>query len=165
MTPERLREILDYDPLSGTITKKKSKRVLQPDPDGLVIIFDSQNKRSIKMKLDRIAYALAFGILPKEDKRVLHKNLNQSDNRLNNLQLVSRQVYLQIKEAYRNLTTGIRLSAHPTDQFCFVLHWYEDGAERSKILQDVVPARELQLKLQLKYSKILTKYCVFDADL
>lgn len=162
MTPERLRQILDYCPQSGKITNKKSKRTLQGDHDGLVIIFDSQSKRSIKMKLDRVAYALAFGVFPKEDKRVLHKNLNPEDNRLNNLSLVSRSLFLQIKEAHKNLSSGIKLLQHPADQFAYVVHWYEDGAERTKVLQDVVPAREFHLKLQLKYSKILTKYCVFD---
>lgn len=162
MQPTRLRELLDYDPLVGTIRNKKTKRVLQPDHDGLVILFDSAEKKSTKLKLDKIAYALAFGTFPKDDKRVLHRNLNQNDNRLNNLVLVSRNTYLQIKEAHKNLTTGIRLVAHSTDQFSYIVHWFEDGSERTKILQDIVPARELQLKLQLKYSKILTKYCVFD---
>ena len=63
MKPERLREVLDYDPLSGRILNKKTRRLLQPDPDGLVIIFDSATKRSIKMKLDRIAYAMADAML------------------------------------------------------------------------------------------------------
>lgn len=162
MKSERLKELLDYDPLSGMIQNKRTKRTLQADPDGLVIIFDSVTKRSTKMKLDRIAYALAFGALPKEDKRVLHKNLDTEDNRLNNLLLVSRALFLQIKEAHKNLTTGIRLVAHATDQFCYIVHWFESGAEKTRIVQDIVPARALQLNLQLKYSKILTKYCVFD---
>ena len=162
MKPERLRELLDYDPASGRILNKKTKRLLQPDHDGLVIIFDSAAKRSIKMKLDRIAYALAFGSLPKEDKRVLHKNLNTEDNRLCNLSLTSRLLFLQIKEAHRNLTGGIRMVAHATDQFCYIVHWFEDGSEKTRIFQDVVPARAELLKLQLRYSKILTKYCVFD---
>lgn len=162
MQVERLREILDYDPLSGTIKNKKSGRVIRPDPDGLVIIFDSKIKKSIKMKLNKVAYALAFGVFPKEEKRVLHKNLDTSDFRLKNLGLVSRQAYLDIKEAHKNLTTGIRLVAHQTDQFCYSVHWFESGIEKTKVLQDIVPARELQLKLQLRYSKILTKYCMFD---
>lgn len=162
MKPDRLRELLDYDPLSGAIRNKKTKRLLQADPDGLVIVFDSATKRSIKMKLDRIAYALAFGALPKEDKRVLHRNLDSNDNRLSNLSVVSRSIFLQIKEAHKNLTAGIKLVAHATDQFSYIVHWYQDGIERTKILQDIVPAREFQLKLQLKYSKILTKYCLFD---
>jgi len=162
MQPERLRQILDYDPLSGIIKNKRTKRVLQADHDGLVIVFDSLAKRSFKLKLDRVAYAMAFGEFPKEDYKILHRNLNSQDNRLNNLHAVSRKVFLQIKEAHKNLSSGIRLAPHPMDQFAYVLYWYEGGVERTKLLQDVVPARELQLKLQLKYSKILTKYCIFD---
>lgn len=162
MQPERLRELLDYDPRSGIIKSKKSQRVLRADEDGLVIIRDPVDKKSYKLKLDKIAYTLAFGVQPKEDKRILHKNLDQQDNRLKNLSMVSRAVFLQIKEAHKNLTGGIRLIAHPTDQFSYVLSWFEQGIEKFKIVQDLVPARELQLKLQLRYSKILTKYCVFD---
>ena len=51
MNPSRLRELLDYDPMSGTITNKRTKRRLQADHDGLVVLFDSAAKRSIKMKL------------------------------------------------------------------------------------------------------------------
>ena len=162
MTPERLRALLDYDPVSGVILNKKTKRKLQADHDGLVIIYDSIERKSIKMKLDKIAYALAFGVLPKDEKRILHRNLRQEDNKLKNLVLVSREVFLLIKEAHKNLTTGIRLVQHATDQFSYVVHWFENGIEKTKILQDTVPARTLHLQLQLKYSKILTKYCVFD---
>lgn len=162
MQPERLRELLTYDPLTGTIKTKRLQRELKADHDGLVTLFDSIEKKSYKMKLERIAYALGFGIFPKEDKRVLHKNLDQNDNRLCNLSLVSRKVFLQIKEAHKNLTVGIKVLAHPTDQFAYIVHWFEGGFEKKKIVQDVVPARKLQLRLQLKYSKILTKYCIFD---
>jgi hypothetical protein len=162
MTPERLRELLTYDPLTGAIRTKRFQRQLEADHDGLVIVFDSLEKKSFKMKLERVAYALAFGVSPREDKRVLHKNLDTKDNRLCNLALVSRKVYLQIKESHKNLTGGIRVIAHQSDQFAYLVYWFEGGFERKKIVQDIVPARKLQLKLQLKYSKILTKYCIFD---
>ncbi len=162
MTPQRLHELLTYDPLTGTIRTKRLKRELEADHDGLVIIFDSLAKKSYKMKLERIAYALAYGVIPKDDKRVLHKNLDTSDNRLYNLCLVSRKVYLQIKEAHKNLTGGVRVLPHSTDQFAYVVHWFEGGTEKKKIVQDIVPARKLQLRLQLKFSKIITKYCIFD---
>ena len=49
MQPERLRQLLDYDPLSGIIKNKKTKRILQADHDGLIILYDSATKRSIKI--------------------------------------------------------------------------------------------------------------------
>jgi len=161
LAPEELRELLDYNPSTGAVTTKR-KRVLTADHDGLVVVFDGKNKKSIKMKLDRLAYMLAFGEHPKETNRILHKNLDISDNRLVNLVQVSREVFIKIKEAQRNLTTGIRVVLHPTDQFSYNVFWYEKGVEKSKLIQDIGLARRFQVKLQLKYSKILTKYCLFD---
>ena len=162
MQPERLRELLDYCPLSGAIRNRRTKRLMQADHDGLVTIFCSIQKKPFKMKLDRIAHALAFGSFPKKDKRVLHKNLNTDDNSLSNLTQVSRGVFLQIKEAHKNLSYNIRIVAHPVDQFNYVVYWLDNNQEKSKVVHDILEARRISTALQLKYSKILTKYCVFD---
>jgi hypothetical protein len=162
MTPSRLKEILNYDSSTGVITTKKTNRVLIGDHDGLVVISCTKSKKTYKLKLERIAYALAFGMTPRKDYKVLHKNLNILDNSSRNLGLVSRGIFLQIKEAHRNLTQSIRISGHPVDQFDYVVYWIEQNQEKQKVVHDIVEARKVMLKLQLKYSKILTRYCVFD---
>lgn len=162
MKPERLKELLTYDPLSGIVCSRKSNRRLIADYDGLVVIFDPIEKKSYKLKLDRIACTLAFGTPPSDNKRVLHKDLNVSDNSLKNLSVVSRSVFLAVKEAHKNLTQIIRLVQHPTDQFNYVVHWLDKGQERQKVVHDITEAKRLVLRLQLKYSKVLTRYCVFD---
>lgn len=160
---DRLKELLEYDPGTGNVLLKKNKRVLAPDDDGIVTVFDRSAKpKSKKYKLERIAFFLAYGIFPSDTQKVLHKNLDSKDNRLKNLTLVSRSVFKQIKEADKNISGGIRMVPHSSDQFAYVLSWYEAGAERSKTIQDIVVAKRELLKLQLKYSKILTKYCNFD---
>lgn len=160
---ERLKDILEYDPLSGSVSIRKSRRTLLPDYDGLVVIFDRQAKsKSKKYKLERIAYYLAFGVFPGDDQRVLHKNLDQEDNSLKNLSLVSRSQYYKIREAYKNLQGSIRLLPHPTDQFDYLVYWMEDGKEKNRVFRDIIAAKKFQLSLQLKFSKILTKYCLFD---
>ncbi len=162
MTPERLRELLEYDPLSGNVSRRKSKRILSADPYGMVSIYDSETKKNYKSKLDKVAYTLGFGKVPKDDERILHKNMKQDDNRLRNLGLLSRTTYLKVKEAYKNLTGGIRMNPHPIDQFSYVVNWYEKGIEKSRVVEDVVPAKELVLRLNLLASKVLTKYCLFE---
>jgi len=162
MTPERLKELLEYFPLTGEVRNRKNKRTLQQDHDGLVVVFCSITKKSTKMKLERVAYALGFGVFPKEHQRVLHRNLDVEDNRLVNLMLVSRAEFLQIKEAHRNLIKDIRIQPHGSDQFDYVISWFEKGIERRKIVHDIIKARQGVLRLQLKYSKILTKYCIFE---
>lgn len=162
ITVDRLREILEYHPSTGLCYNKKTNRVLQQDYDGLVGVFCSVQKKSFKLKLERTAYALAHGVFPRKDQKVLHRNLDTSDNRPVNLVLVSRTVFLQIKEAQKNLEGSIRITPHATDQFDFVVHWLEKAKERQKIVQDITEAKRVVLKLQLKYSKTLTKYCLFD---
>lgn len=126
-------------------------------------VFDSQGTpKSVKYKLDKLAYYLHTGEFPSDKYKVLHKNLDETDNRAINLSLVTRGVYNKIKEAVRNLDYGVRITNHPTDQLAHVLYWYEGGTERLKVVGDIVVAKRLKTKLQLKYSKFLTKYCIFD---
>lgn len=160
---ERLKELLEYNPSTGKVSISKSKRVLTADADGIVVVFDNCSIPKIrKYKLERIAFFFAFGIFPRDDQKVLHKNLDSDDNRRQNLTLVSRAVFRHIKEAHKNLTGGIHLVPHPVDQYSYILKWYENGIEKNKVIPDIVVARRQQLRLQLKYSKILTKYCLFD---
>ena len=160
---ERLKEILKYDPVTGKVCTLKG-RALIADQNGLVIVFDNQAKKpSTKYKLERVAYFLAHDFFPREDQKVLHKNLDTQDNRAKNLLLVSRSVFRQIKEAERNLEGAIKIIAHPVDMFSYILLWFDKGVERSRIFGDIGVARRYQVKLQLKYSKILTKYCMFDS--
>ena len=165
-TPERLRELLSYNPLSGAVSLRRSGRVLVPDSNGQVVVFDSKAKRhkSTRYTLDRLCVFFAFGQFPRQDQKVHHKNLDPLDNRLVNLEVVSKGIYRTIREAWKNLDGGIRLVPHASDQFTYVLHWYEGGKERCKTIQDIVIARRQCIRLQLKYSKILTKYCLFDQN-
>lgn len=126
-------------------------------------MFDSQGTpKSVKYKLDKLAYYLWTGTFPSENSKILHKNLDETDNRAINLLEVPRTVYNKIKEAEKNLDYGIRIANHPTDQLSHVLYWYENGAEKMKVVEDIVVAKRLKTKLQLKYSKFLTKYCIFE---
>lgn len=162
MSPDKIKELLSYEPLSGVVSTKKNNRPLFPDEEGYILVYDASIKRQHRVKLDKVAFFLAFGKFPRKDQRILHKNMRKYDNRIANLSLVSRGLYLQIKEAYRNMNEGIEIVPHDTDQFSFYLYWYDGGKKQQKIVEDIVSVRKLALKLKLRYSKILSKYCVFD---
>lgn len=162
ITPERLSEILFYDSATGYISRISNGRRLIPDENNCVIVSDTVAGVSAKIKYDKLAYMLAYRKVIKDNQRVLHKNLDQEDCSLQNLVLVSREVFLKVKEAHRNLETGIKMVAHKNDQFSYVVQWYESGKPRKKLVRDVVSAQKMMLRLRLKYSKILTRYCVFD---
>lgn len=161
-THDRLRELLTYDPVKGEIRTKKG-RLLVPDHDGLVTIFDANAKpKHKKYKLNKIAYYLAFGLFPRKDQVVLHKNLDSEDYKIHNLLVVSKKVFCNIKEAQKNLSGGIKITPHPEDQFAYEVNWFEEGKPKKVVHYDIAFAQRVQTRLILKFSKFLTKYCLFD---
>lgn len=160
---ERLQSIVQYNPESGKIYNKKSGREYSISEDnGAITIYDPLMKKRIKIRPDKLIWILLYGKPPDSDKRILHRNLNQNDNRLVNLLLVPRRVYNQISEASRNLSGALKLLPHPEDQYSYVLTYKDSGVEHNEIIEDIVVARKKLLKLQLKYAKLLSKYCIFD---
>lgn len=155
------RSLLTYDATTGTIVVTRTGRELTADEAGSVLVYDPEARKSYKIKIGKLAYLLGFGILPDKDQRILHKNMDELDCRLRNLDLVTAEQFKQIKEAYRNLSHGIRYTQHPTDQYAYVLHWYEQSVAKTQIIHDAVSVKRAELALKLRYSKILTKYCVF----
>ena len=127
-----------------------------------------QKNKYIKIKAIKAGYLLYFKQLGKpihciEQNQVLYsKNLNKLDLRFCNIGLCSRAVLLRINEAQRNLQGDLKLLLHPKDMFSYVVHWTEDGQKKKKVVHDVVLAKKMHLRLQLKFSKVLAKYLVLD---
>lgn len=76
--------------------------------------------------------------------------------------LVTKDIYKKIKEAHHNLSGYLRIQPHTSDAFCYVVHYREDNRNKCIVLQDIVIAKKRYLALQLKYAKILNKWCLFD---
>lgn len=159
----QIKEFIEYDVLEGYfyILKNNVKyRRLLPDEDGYLIFYRKSKK--YKFKANKIAIELGNNIVVPKDKVVLHKNLDQNDYKLQNLRLVTRKVFNSIKEAQRNLSGYLKVLPHHQDVFSYTVQWREDGKDRILVLQDIVIARRLYTKLQLKYAKIISKWCISD---
>lgn len=155
---------LSYNATEGTFFVLSSGKQIIPNEDLFCFHYTEINskKKVIKIKADRLACLLGFGKPITKEERVLHRNLVESDCRLRNLLVVQRKVYLEIEEAKVNLDGRLRLVPHPTDQLSYFLCWRHEGRNKRELVYDVVVAKKKLNKLQLKYSKILTKYCIFD---
>lgn len=159
----KLSDMLHYEILTGRFFIKKNAdlvREIFPTEEGY-LMFYRQGKR-IKLKANKVAIEIVTGDKVPDEKSVLHKNLDENDYRLQNLKVIPRLAYLAVKEAQRNLSGALKLLPHPDDMFCYILNWKESGKDRRKVIKDVVVAKRTYNKLQLKYAKILSKYCVFD---
>lgn len=158
-----IKELIEYDIFEGSFFLLKNKiryRRIFPNEDGYIIFY--KNAKRIKLKANKLAIELVQNIVVQKDKVPLHKNLDETDYRYCNLKLISKKTYNSIKEAHRNLSGYLKLQPHPKDVFCYVLSWKEDSKDKMVVVQDVVIAKRMYNKLQLKYAKILSKYCVFD---
>ncbi len=159
----QVKELIDYDLLEGSffILKNNTRyRKIFPNEDGYLIFY--KNAKRIKLKANKVAIQLVQNIIVQKDKVVLHKNLDETDYRYCNLKLISKKTYNAIKEASRNLSGYLKLQPHQKDMFSYVLIWKENGKDRILVVQDIVIAKRMHNRLQLKYAKILSKYCIFD---
>lgn len=159
MTYKDLITFLDYNPTTGVIKSKQTGKVVDL-VDGYLQVINPVTKQKKKFKPGKLAYTLAFGKDLVKTDRVVHRNLNENDLSAVNLMLVTSEQALEIKEAWKNLQGGIRMQVHPKDIYSYKLFWYENGSMKTKVVQDIVVAKKLERKLLLKYSKILTKYCI-----
>lgn len=158
-----IKELISYCAIEGTFYILKDGvpyRQIFADEEGYLIFYRKGKK--YKLKANRIAIELGNNLLVQKDKVVLHKNLDSQDYRLQNLRLVTRKVHNSIKEAQRNLGGHLKIQPHHQDVFSYTVQWREDGKDRILVVQDIVMARRLYNKLQLKYAKIISKWCVSD---
>lgn len=145
---------------TGNVTSKVNHRVLSPSLD-LHYTLHVEGKK-IKIKADRLCWMLGNMQTIPQGYKVLHRNMQQDDNRLRNLLVLPSSEYFTTVEAYRNLTENLSLSLHPKDKYSYLIKYKHKGASKQEIFADEIPARKRLVQLQLKMYKTLSKYCLFD---
>lgn len=123
LTQERLKEVLNYDPLAGLFTwlirpgKFSRKRIgdiagySRPDDGYVSIRIDGKNYYA-----HRLAFLYMTDSFPENDTD--HINTDGSDNRWENLRLATRSQNLGNVKVKRNSATGIKgVGIHHTGRF------------------------------------------------
>lgn len=150
---------IEYNPNTGelfVLKNSKPYRKIYANEDDTVII--SINKTQIKMKYDRLVWCIFHKVLLKPTEVVFHKDLDQNNNRINNLCIISKSLHAQILEAMKNLSGTLRLIPHQTDAFCYVLEYKDKGRLKREVISDIVIARKKLLKMQIRYIKFVSQY-------
>jgi len=162
MQLQRLKELLHYDPATGSLSNIKNSRVRYPCPDGFITVYCNQTLKKYKIKASIACWMLGNNKELPQNQKVLHKNLDSSDNRLINLTTISKQASKKLLDARRNLSGCLRLLPHPEDQHGLLVVYIQGGMERKEVLYDIGVARRRLLALQLRFAKVLNRYCLFD---
>lgn len=167
MQEHELQEIqrnYTYDIKTGFVQVNRSGRKLQVTEDtSSVSIYLPESKKIKKINLSKLCWCIFHGKteLP-EGVKILHKNLNLDDNRINNLVLVKKEDFHTVKNAVENLVSILKLSQHPYDQYSYIIRYRDNGVLKTEVILDVVPAKKRFAELQLKFAKIAGKYCTLD---
>lgn len=162
MNLQQLKELLSYNPLTGKLEQLSNKKQPKTDEYGFITIYDPRTKVKYKLKANKAAWMLGNSKTIRSDQRILHKNLDQNDLTLKNIVLISRSAYLDVVDAIKNLEGSLRLVAHTSDMFNYFLYYRVKGKETREICYDIVQAKKKYLKMQLKFAKVVSKYCIVE---
>lgn len=133
-TAERIREVFDYLPESGTLVwkHKTGRRVVIGSTAGHITPFGyiSVAVDRIKYQAHRLIWLHQYGCWPSGD--VDHINGNRSDNRLENLRDVSRRVNLQNRrDAMHKSASGLLgVTFRPNRKSKWVAEIVVDGVKK-----------------------------------
>lgn len=159
---ELVPSVVLYEASTGTIRSLKNNRKIFPDEEQNAVIWIPSKKKLVKIKFDKLCYYLGHGSLPSKQEQILHKNLDDRDNRLSNLVVVPRDKYYELKEAILNIEQLLKIVPHKQDQYMFVVQ-YKLGKKTEKInCNDIIAAQEQERKLRFKFVKLITKYYNID---
>jgi len=147
-----------YCMYTGRITSLKSGKTLVVTEDGFYVV-QAAGVRT-KIKADKLCWMLGNNQYIPEGYTVLHRNLDVSDCSLKNLLLLPNREHRAVLEASANLTSSMKLSMHPTDAYSVVLSYKLNGKLQKDIFTDSTAAKRKFKQLQLKFAKILSKYCI-----
>ena len=161
MKYKEFSEVLDYDKVTGITTNRLTKKVLCIQDDGYTIVVLAVDKTK-KVKYNKVCYMMGNTCDLLEGYKILHRNLNTTDFRLCNLIQISSHDYKELRGALKNMQGGITVLPHDADVFTYRVTWYDRGVKKSRVLHDIVVAKRLELKLKLVYSKIISKFCLFE---
>lgn len=104
--PKQLSELLEYDPQSGVIRRRRDGAELgHLHPRGYRRICVGGRT----LPAHHIAWALFYGEWPASDAEIDHVNRNRADNRIKNLRLASKSENKANRIAFGKYPKGVRL--------------------------------------------------------
>ena len=158
-----LFKYLRYDSTTGKLylfSANNSVKEIIPDIFYYVqfTIKDNSSIYKYKLKYSNLIWLLVHNHRPTPKEKILHKDLDLNNFKLNNLVLVSSSTFFSIKEALQNLQGRLRIVQNPKDKLSYILEYKKQGRLFKEVLGDIGIAQKKLRKLQLKYMKYISSY-------
>jgi hypothetical protein len=148
----------------------KFYKIIKEDPlefselivnDSFLMLYLDKKQRVNKKKANVVAWEILNQRELPKDHFVVHKDLDEGNFTGNNLILLNKKDYRELKQAIKNtFENGIRYSLHKTEAYSYVVQYYKDNTKRSKYVHDIIEAKKQVRLLLLENYKILSKYCI-----
>jgi hypothetical protein len=149
-------QAIRYDYREGLLYLVKTNKVIIPDDENKVY-FGYDNKRYV-VNSGKLCYEILHGCSIPENHRLIFKDLNKRNLKGNNLAIIPSEQYKEVQEALKNLSGWLRLGTHSKCMYSYVLEYRLGGKPVKRVIDDVVIAKRELLKMQLKFTKIVSKY-------
>lgn len=151
-----------YDKATAKVKSKLKDRTLLPDEYGSAVVYDNTTKTKAKIKYSKLCWILGNQKDFPEGMKLYHVNMQDDDFRLRNLKLIDPQDFKLLQEAKRNLEGSLRILAHPEDAYSMQIKYVQNGKHITETIRDVIPAKRRFSALQLRFAKVLSKFCRSD---
>lgn len=135
-------------------------RLMVPDPDGFITYRCTISGKAVKLKAIRVAYEMFYNTKRPIGMIVYPKDMIDSNLKINNIGLVSKDLWSSVKDSFFNITGGIKIKPHKDNAYSFVVHYRKNGRPVQKTVHDITQALLLKRKIIVESYKIATKYVV-----
>ncbi len=161
MQDYKLEDLFEYDMQNNALFVLKNKvRHRQVFPDENMNICVLADNIKIRMKYSILVWSVVHKRRLKPNEVIFHKDLDESNNCIYNLVVMTKKERFKIKEGLKNITGTLRLLPHPSDSYRYILEYRENGRLRRETFEDIVPAKKKLARMQVKIIKFLGKYVV-----
>lgn len=138
------------------VVKYLGQTILPDDTQDFNVLKDGVR---VKMRYNKVVWFVVHGHIPEKDEFLWHKNLNTLDCRIENLRLLDRETHLKVKEAQRNLNQYLKYYKSKKDALSYILEYRINGRPKKEVHHDLGLVQRRFRRLQLIFTKVLSKYC------
>lgn len=141
-----LEDNFQYNPHTGDIKKKDSGKYFHlPELSGSkgTPLYGKKIKRNL------LCWILAGNPAPCANQTILHRNLDEEDCRMVNMQLISKEAKRKLNRLLKNARKHIKLRESATDAFDVKIEWldFDTGAKHRKTFNDHTAAKRAMRSL------------------